>query len=181
VHQARERRSKLVSDNASPRSPLRKFRYPATKRLPRHARETFERGSSPRHRPAASPIVIRIDTSWPPRNPTILRIAFAGSRPATAEHAQIPSRRLNSSDNLPNSIPPATPWWAVSPSHNLLDWLDPYQPGHPRHSNPHSVWRLISPNIPRFPPLEVCVRRPRRARHHLHGAGIRKTSQHRTL
>jgi hypothetical protein len=25
--------------------------------------ETFERGSSPRHRPAASPIVIRIDTS----------------------------------------------------------------------------------------------------------------------
>ena len=29
----------------------------------------------------------------------------------------------------------------------------------------------------RFPPLEVCVRRPRCASHHLHGAGIRKPSQ----
>ena len=31
--------------------------------------------------------------------------------------------------------------------------------------------------FPRFPPLEVCGRRPRCARHHLHGAGIRKPSQ----
>ena len=30
--------------------------------------------------------------------------------------------------------------------------------------------------FPRFPPLEVCGRRPRCARHHLHGAGIRKPS-----
>src|SRR6266404_9300603 len=29
-------------------------------------------------------------------------------------------------------------------------------------------------------PLEVCGRRPRCARHHLHGAGIRKPSQNRT-
>jgi hypothetical protein len=35
--------------------------------------------------------------------------------------------------------------------------------------------------FPRFPPLEVCGRRPRCARHHLHGAGIRKPSQKRKL
>ena len=34
--------------------------------------------------------------------------------------------------------------------------------------------------FPRFPPLEVCGRRPRCARHHLHGAGIRKPSHFRT-
>ena len=34
--------------------------------------------------------------------------------------------------------------------------------------------------FPRFPPLEVCGRRPRCARHHLHGAGIRKPSHRRT-
>jgi len=47
-------------------------------------------------------------------------------------------------------------------------------------SNPHSVWRATSPHFPRFPPLEVCVRRPRCAPLHLHGAGIRKPSQKRT-
>ena len=34
--------------------------------------------------------------------------------------------------------------------------------------------------FPRFSPLEVCGRRPRCARHHLHGAGIRKPSQRAT-
>jgi hypothetical protein len=34
--------------------------------------------------------------------------------------------------------------------------------------------------FPRFPPLEVCGRRPRPARLHLHGAGIRKPSQQET-
>jgi hypothetical protein len=34
--------------------------------------------------------------------------------------------------------------------------------------------------FPRFPPLEVCGRRPRCARHHLHGAGIRNPSQQET-
>src|SRR5258707_7637759 len=34
--------------------------------------------------------------------------------------------------------------------------------------------------FPRFPPLEVSGRRPRCARHHLHGAGIRKPSHKRT-
>ena len=35
--------------------------------------------------------------------------------------------------------------------------------------------------FPRFPPLEVCVRRPRCAPRHHHGAGIRKPSQTRTF
>jgi hypothetical protein len=34
--------------------------------------------------------------------------------------------------------------------------------------------------FPRFPPLEVCGRRPHCPRHHLHGAGIRKPSQQQT-
>jgi hypothetical protein len=48
-----------------------------------------------------------------------------------------------------------------------------------QHRNPHSVRRTVSPHLPRFPPLEVCVRRPRCAPRHLHGAGIRKPSQQR--
>lgn len=38
---------------------------------------------------------------------------------------------------------------------------------------------ITSPNLPRFPPLEVCGRRPRRAPRHHHGAGIRKPSHER--
>jgi len=34
--------------------------------------------------------------------------------------------------------------------------------------------------LPRFPPLEVCGRRPRSAPRHRHGAGIRKPSQQQT-
>ena len=43
------------------------------------------------------------------------------------------------------------------------------------HAAPHTC------PIPRFPPLEVCGRRPRCAPRHRHGAGIRKPSQEETF
>ena len=46
-----------------------------------------------------------------------------------------------------------------------------------RIPTPH---RLTYP-FPRFPPLEVCVRRPRCAPRYRHGAGIRKPSQKRSF
>ena len=42
-------------------------------------------------------------------------------------------------------------------------------------SNPHGA-RGTAPSLPRFPPLEVFVRRPRSAWRRRHGAGIRKPS-----
>lgn len=49
---------------------------------------------------------------------------------------------------------------AVSPSTSLLERLDSIHPPHPRRSNPHSPSRDTHVPLPRFPPLEVCVRRP---------------------
>ena len=51
----------------------------------------------------------------------------------------------------------------------------------PRHSNPHSPRRATHVPLPRFPPLEVCVRRPRCTPRHRDGAGIRKPSQMQSL
>ena len=56
--------------------------------------EVFARGATPRHRPTAPTTVIRRDSSGARHNPENLVIALAGFRPATAEHAQIPSCRL---------------------------------------------------------------------------------------
>ena len=47
-------------------------------------------------------------------------------------------------------------------------------------SNPFSCAAPSYVPPSRFPPLEVCVRRPPCAPRHLHGAGIRKPSQERT-
>ena len=71
-----------------------------------------------------------------------------------------PTCRHKSSDNLPSSTRPAAHPAAVSPSTGLLERLDSIHPPHPRHSNPHSPSRATHVPLPRFPPLEVCVRRP---------------------
>jgi hypothetical protein len=116
-------------------------------------------------------------TASPPAN---LIAALAASRPATVERAQIPSRRLKPSDNSPRSTRPTAHSAAVSLSTGLLERLDSIHTPHPQHSNPHSPRRDIHVPLPRFPSLEVCGRRPRRAPSHRHGAGIRKPSQERT-
>src|ERR1019366_1403400 len=98
----------------------------------------------------------------PCHNPANLLVAPAASRPATVERAQISSRRLKSSDNSQQSTPPAAHSSAASPSHILLDRLDPNRPARPRHSNPHSacgtalrslsaviVWGFFCQEVPR--------------------------------
>ncbi len=45
-------------------------------------------------------------------------------------------------------------------SANLLDRLNSNHTPHPRHSNPHSQRRATHVPLPRFPPSEVCGRRP---------------------
>ncbi len=95
------------------------------------------------------------------------------ARPASA-------RRHKSSDNLPGLTRLAAHPAAVSPSTGLLERLDSIHPPHPRHSNPHSPRRATHVPLPRFPPLEVCVRRPRCAPRHHHGAAIRKPSHEET-
>jgi hypothetical protein len=61
--------------------------------------EVFERGATPRHRPTGPATVIRIDTSWPRHAPANLLATLIGSRPATAERAQISASRRKSSNN----------------------------------------------------------------------------------
>src|SRR3982075_4331829 len=73
-------------------------------------------------------------------NITNLRVNFAGSRPAT-------------------ELLVAEATWATDLSTNLGSM--PALPSMIARSNP--------PNFPRFPPLEVCGRRPPCARRHLHG------------
>src|SRR5216683_3000600 len=57
----------------------------------------------------------------------------------------------------------------------------PYRKGcaHNQARQPSNPSSCAAPYVPpsRFPPLEVCVRRPRCAPRHRHGAGIRKPSQ----
>ena len=48
----------------------------------------------------------------------------------------------------------------------VVERLNSIHPPHPRHSNPHSPRRVTHVPLPRFPPLEVCVRRPRCAPRH---------------
>jgi hypothetical protein len=52
---------------------------------------------------------------------------------------------------------------------------------HNQARQPSNPFSCAAPYVPpsRFPPLEVCVRRPRCASRHRHGAGIRKPSQKR--
>lgn len=102
-------------------------------------------------------------------DPTRL-VVIASSRPATAGCVQISASRRKSSDNSWSSIPTAAHSAAASPSYDSLHRLDPNQTARPRHSNPHSACPhgLTFPQG-RFPPLEAFGRRPRRARHHLHG------------
>jgi hypothetical protein len=77
-----------------------------------------------------------------------------------AECVQTSARRHKSSDNLPSSERLAACPATVSPSTGLLKRLDSIHPPHPRRSNPHSTSRDTHVPLPRFPPLEVCVRRP---------------------
>jgi hypothetical protein len=106
-------------------------------------------------------------------------VALAASRSATAERAQISSRCRKSPANSQRSTRPAAHSSAAPPSANSLNRLNPNHSHHPRHSNPHSPRRATLVPLPRFPPLEVCGRRPPCARRHRHGAGIRKPSQKR--
>jgi hypothetical protein len=54
---------------------------------------------------------------------------------------------------------------------------------HNQARQPSNPFSCAAPYVPpsRFPPLEVCVRRPRCAPRHRHGAGIRKPSQKRPV
>src|SRR5439155_10435584 len=90
-----------------------------------------------------------------------LIVALAASRSATAERAQISGRRRKSIANSQRSTPPAAHSLAAPPSANSLNRLNSNHSHHPRHSNPHSPRRATLVPLPRFPPLEVCGRRPR--------------------
>ena len=73
----------------------------------------------------------------------------------------------------------ATPRSSISrfTGRRLLEHRKSTHAPHPRRSNPHSPRRATHVPLPRFPPLEVCGRRPPCAPRHLHAAGIRKPSQ----
>jgi hypothetical protein len=87
-------------------------------------------------------------------------VALAAAPSATAECAQISSRRCKSVANSQRSTPSAAHSRASSPSANPLDRLNSNHTPHPRQSNPHSQRRATHVPLPRFPPWEVCVRRP---------------------
>ena len=108
---------------------------------------------------------------------------FAGSRPVTMALAAIRRSR-----QLPAKLRPSI---QLSPSNRNRSRLQitttiaivrvarTRLADRPR-SNPHSA-RGTAPSLPRFPPLEVFVRRPRSAWRRPHGAGIRKPSHEPTF
>src|SRR5204862_2894663 len=83
--------------------------------------------------------------------------------------------------NLPRSSQTAPRSSTASLAANLLHRAAFHQPHRPRRSNPHSARRTTAVYLPRFPPLEVFVRRPHSPRHRQQWAGIRKPSQNRTF
>ena len=101
-------------------------------------------------------------------------------RSITAERAQISSRCRKSPANSQRLAPPTAHSPAAPPSATSLNRLNSNRSHHPRHSNPHSPRRATLVPLPRFPPLEVCGRRPPWATRHRHGVGIRKPSQTQT-
>lgn len=114
----------------------------------------------------------------PHHNPANLVIALAGFRPATAEHAQISSWRLKSSDSSSCQTRSAAHSPAASPSANLLGRLDPDHKSLPRLSNRHSACGTALRSLKRgsLPwRLSDAGRRTRGAVHH--AAGIRNSSQ----
>src|SRR5882672_5424442 len=74
---------------------------------------------------------------------SIVRTLHKDHSPATAERAQISSRRLKSSDNSQRPTPPAAHSPLASAPTNLLDRPQTNHLVHPRHSNPHSPRRAI--------------------------------------
>src|SRR6266496_1037693 len=72
-------------------------------------------------------------------------------------------------------------WWCGVRYGDLSAAIAPPPISHSARGTQIPITHAAPPTypFPRFPPLEVCGRRPRCARHHLHGAGIRKPSQRR--
>src|ERR1700687_4265967 len=125
-------------------------------------------------------------------NITNLRVNFAGSRPATKSLALTATWATASSTNL--SSMPVLPIVVVrsSPTTFLIASAQRVQRTsgtHRQRRNPHGVCRPTSPDVPRFPPLEVCGRRPQSAwrRHHrpasenLHNNGNHQTKDMRVI
>jgi Malate/L-lactate dehydrogenase len=84
----------------------------------------------------------------PPGGARDLIVAFAGSRPATAERAQISGRPLKSGKYLQRSTPTSADSYTASLSHNFRNRDAHNQPQRSRHSNPHNARRTTNVSLP---------------------------------
>lgn len=109
--------------------------------------------------------------------PQNLVIALAGLRPATAEHAQISSPRLKSSDRSSCPTRSAADSPAASPSANLPGRLDPDHKSLPRLSNRHSTCGTAF--VPSTAVSSLGGTPAPCARPHRDGAGVRNPAQRR--
>src|SRR5258708_3463073 len=100
------------------------------------------------------------------------RQALAGSRPATAERAQISSGRLKSGKHLPRSTPIAADSSTAPLSDNFRNRAVHNQPQRSRHSNPHNARRTTNVSLPAVSsigglrtPAPLCAAPPSWGRH----------------
>ena len=143
--------------------------------------EVFERGATPRYRPTAPTIVNQgrhlmtaSQSRKSDRRARCLSTGHGRARSDIQPSSQIVRQFTAFDATRRSSMQPLhrrpTCWSASTPITHLIRGTQiPIA-----HAAPPTY------PLPRFPPLEVCVRRPRCAPRHRHGAGIRKPSQKRS-